>query len=147
VTNGAEDRVSGKLAALQGYQLSLPAPGAPAGSFDPAAAARGRAIFGGAGGCSSCHSGTELTDANQRLHAPADAVSEPERQGVPSYASRSATRQYRTSPLKGLWQHPPYFHNGSAASLRDVVATYNTRRSLALSEAQMNDLAEYLKSL
>ena len=53
-------------------------------------------------------------------------MGEPEPSGVPSYASRSATKQYRTAPLKGVWQHPPYFHNGLAATLEDVVSTYNT---------------------
>jgi len=74
-------------------------------------------------------------------------VSEPEASGVPSYASRSATKQYRAAPLRGLWQHPPYFHNGSAATLKDVVATYNAKQRLGLNGGQVNDLAEYLKSL
>lgn len=51
------------------------------------------------------------------------------------------------APLKGLWQHPPYFHNGSAATLEDVVNTYNTRGSLGLTDEQKADLVEYLKSL
>ncbi len=74
-------------------------------------------------------------------------MSEPEPNGEPSYASRSATKQYRTAPLKGLWQHAPYFHNGTAATLDDVVRTYNTRLSLGLSQADMSDLVQYLKSL
>jgi mono/diheme cytochrome c family protein len=147
VTNGNVDLVSAKLPALQAYQLSLAAPAAPAGSFDAAAAARGKLVFSSKGQCISCHSGAEFTDANTRLHPPADVVSEPEPGGAPSYASRSATKQYRTAPLRGLWQHAPYFHNGSAATLGDVVATYNTRKSLGLSAAEAADLAEYLKSL
>jgi len=147
VSHGTDDQVSAKLVALQAYQLSIAAPPAPAGSFDPAAAARGRMLFNGAGGCANCHSGPELTDANQRLHAPLDVVSEPEAAGVPSYASRSATREYRAAPLHGLWQHPPYFHNGSAPTLVAVVRTYNARKALGLSERQVTDLAEYLKSL
>ena len=71
-------------------------------------------------------------------------MAEPE---VPSYAARTATRQYRTSPLKGVWQHPPYFHDGSSATLSDVVIRYNTRRSLGLNAQQISDLTEYLKSL
>ena len=74
-------------------------------------------------------------------------MGEPEPSGVPSYASRSATKQYRTAPLKGVWQHPPYFHNGTAATLDDVVSTYNTRRSLGLSSDQRADLVQYLRSL
>ena len=71
-------------------------------------------------------------------------MAEPE---TPSYASRSATKQYRTTPLKGVWQHAPYFHNGSAATLEDVAAIYNTKRSLGLSDQEVADLAQYLKSL
>lgn len=147
VTNGTTDLVSAKLPALQAYQLSLAAPPAPAGSFDPVSAARGKIVFEGAGQCASCHSGPAFTDANTTLHAANEVVSEPEPNGAPSYASRSATKQYRTAPLAGLWQHPPYFHNGSAATLEAVVETYDTKNRLGLTVQQKADLAEYLKSL
>lgn len=147
VTNGTRDLVSSKLPALQAYQLSLDAPPPPAGSFDPVAAARGKTVFEGVGQCASCHSGATMTDANITLHAPAEVVSEPEPDGAPSYASRSATKLYRTAPLAGLWQHPPYFHNGSAPTLGVVVDTYNTRKSLGMTDAQKEDLVQYLKSL
>lgn len=49
--------------------------------------------------------------------------------------------------LRGLWQHPPYFHNGSAATLVDVVEHYNRLRRLGLSDPQRRDLMEYLESL
>ena len=144
VTNGSVDLVSDKLPALQAYQLSLLAPSPPPGTFDPAAAARGKLVFEGAGKCASCHSGPEFTDANLTLHPPSDSMAEPE---SPSYAARSATKMYRTTPLKGVWQHAPYFHDGSAATLDDVVRIYNTRRLLSLNEQQISDLAQYLKSL
>jgi len=147
VTNGTTDLVSAKLPALQAYQLSLAAPRPPAGSFDATAAARGRAVFEGPGKCAACHSGPTLTDANFRLHLPSEVVSEPEPAGVPSYASRSATKRYRTAPLAGLWQHAPYFHNGTAPTLGAVVETYDTRKGLGLTSAQKADLVEYLKSL
>jgi len=147
VTNGSDDQVTSKLPALQAYQLSLAAPNPPAGSFDPVAAQRGSLVFKGAGKCVTCHSGQEFTDANERLHLPSEVVSEPEPNGVPGYASRTATKMYRTAPLRGIWQHPPYFHNGSAATLEDVVQTYNNRKALGLSESEMSDLVQYLKSL
>ena len=147
VTNGRIDLVSSKLPALQAYQLSLAAPPPPAGSFDPAAAARGKTVFRSAGQCSRCHIGPTLTDANIRLHPPSDVVSEPEPNGAPSYASRSATKLYRTAPLAGLWQHAPYFHNGSAPTLDAVVETYDTKKALGLTNAQKADLVQYLKSL
>jgi mono/diheme cytochrome c family protein len=147
VTNGSDDLITAKLPALQAYQLSLPPPPAPVGTFDRAAAERGKVVFDGPGQCVLCHSGPHLTDANTRLHPPSEVVSEPEPEGVPSYASRSATKQYRTAPLHGVWQHPPYFHNGSAPTLEAVVRTYNARRALGLTDVQIADLAEYLKSL
>lgn len=144
ITNGTEDRVSGKLAALQAYQLSLAAPAPPAGSFDTAAAARGKLVFEGKAQCITCHSGALFTDANATLHPSSDSAAEPE---TPSYAARSATKMYRTSPLKGVWQHAPYFHDGSAATLEDVGSVYNAKRGLGLTAQEITDLAQYLKSL
>src|SRR4029079_3481429 len=114
------------------------------GSSDAAAGARGQQVFVGAGGCASCHSGVLFTDANSTLHPPADSMAEPE---SPSYAARSPTKRYGTTPLRGVWQHVPYFHDGSAATLEQVVATYNARRSLGLTAQQSADLVQYLKSL
>ena len=147
VTNGTDDLISAKLPALQAYQFSLAAPPSPAGSFDATAAARGKLVFNTAGKCATCHTGAKFTDANTRLHPPTDAVSEPEPNGAPSYASRSATKQYRTAPLRGLWQHAPYFHNGTAPTLEAVVQTYNAKRALGLTPEQAADLVQYLKSL
>jgi mono/diheme cytochrome c family protein len=145
--NNPPDLIASKLPALRAYQLSLNPPAPPGGSFDPAAAARGQLVFDGAGQCASCHSGPLFTDGNERLHAPAEVVSEPEPNGAPSYASRSATKMYRTAPLRGVWQHPPYFHNGIAATLEDVVELYDSRSGLNLTAEQKADLVEYLKSL
>lgn len=142
------DRVRPKLPALRDYQLSLPAPEPPRGSVNRASAHRGERLFNGAAQCASCHRPPRFTDVavsssllKPRLHAPTETGMEP------VYASRSATGAYRTSPLRGVLQHPPYFHDGSAADLAAVVRHYNTVLSLALSEAQQADLVEYLKSL
>ena len=134
------DQVTSKLPALAAYQHSLPAPPPPVGSFDAAAAERGRAQFDKA--CATCHVGGTGTDNNSgKLHAP-------EETGVDgAYAARTANKAYRTTPLRGLWQHPPYFHDGSAATLSDVVAHYNRVRTLGLTAEQQGDLVEYLKSL
>jgi mono/diheme cytochrome c family protein len=142
IKHGTQDLVTDKLPALQAYQLTIPAPAPAANSFDAAAAERGRAVF--ASKCASCHAGDSFTDANAQLHPPSDSMAEPE---TPSWASRSATKEYRTSPLRGIWQHPPYFHDGSAANLHDVVVTYSARRNLGLDGSQVADLTEYLKSL
>jgi hypothetical protein len=140
------DMVTALLPALQEYQLSLDKPANPA-TVDAAAAERGRVVFNGAGNCASCHSGLLYTDANERLHSPSEVVSEPEPNGAPSFASRSATKLYRTTPLRALWQHPPYFHNGIAATLEAVVDLYNPRKGLNLTAQQKADLVAYLKTL
>jgi len=134
------DQVTSKLAALRAYQHSLPAPRPPAGSYDVAAARRGRVIFNRS--CASCHTGVSGTDNNAgKLHAPDET-------GVDgAYAARTANKRYRTTPLRGLWQHPPYFHDGSAATLAEVVSQYNRVRKLNLTAAQQKDLEEFLKTL
>jgi mono/diheme cytochrome c family protein len=135
------DLVTSKLPALRAYQLSIPAPTPPPGSFDAAAAQRGSAVFGGKARCVTCHSGTAFTDATQRLHAPAEVGTDP------TLANRATTKMYRTTPLRGVWQHPPYFHDGSAATLVDVVDHYNQQLQLGLSAEEAADLEQYLKSL
>src|SRR5687768_11264232 len=136
------DLVTPKLEALRDYQLSLSAPSPPPGSFDFAAAERGRAVFRGAGQCATCHTGSILSDINSgKLHAPSETGMDAR------YAMRTSQKAYRTTPLRGLMQHPPYFHDGSAATLGDVVAHYERTRNLALTMAQRIDLIEYLKSL
>jgi len=134
------DLVGPKLAALRSYQHSLEAPAPPAGSFETAAAERGRALFDQS--CVSCHAGTRGTDNDAgKLHAPDETGMDG------AYALRTANKAYRTTPLRGLWQHPPYFHDGKAATLADVVTHYNGVRKLNLTAQQQQDLVEYLKSL
>jgi cytochrome c2 len=134
------DLVTSKLPALKDYQHSLPTPAPPAGSFDAAAADRGRAVF--TQSCESCHVGVTGTDNNDGvLHEPSETGMDG------AYAARTANKKYRTTPLRGLWQHPPYFHDGSAKTLADVVAHYNKVRKFNLTSAQQKDLEEFLKTL
>jgi hypothetical protein len=140
------DQVTPKLPALLQYQLSLQTPKAPAGSFQRSAARRGQELFTGAARCATCHIPPTYTDVLSGpdlpfLHSASEVGTEPE------YASRSATGKYRTTPLRALWQHPPYFHDGSAKDLLAVVNHYNTVRSLGLTERQKADLVEFLKTL
>jgi mono/diheme cytochrome c family protein len=133
------DVVTPKLDALRAYQHSIPAPPPPTGSFDAAAARRGEGVFKRT--CASCHVGGSGTDNNTgKLHAPAETGMDG------AYAARTTGKAYRTTPLRALWQHPPYFHDGSAATLEDVVTHYNKSRSLSLTAEQQHDLVEYLKS-
>ena len=141
------DVVTPKLPALLDYQLSLEAPPPPPGSFDPAAARRGNVVFQTAG-CATCHRAPAFTDVRSGpaplrpfLHDPVSVGQDP------TYAERTATRQYRTTPLRGVGQHPPYFHDGSAPDLLAVVNHYDRLFGLRLTAQQKADLVEYLKSL
>ena len=136
------------LAALLDYQLSLRPPKAPEGSFNRPAAARGRHLFRNEARCSACHQGPTFTDVLSGPDPRVPLLHDPSEVGMdPTYAERSATRQYRTTPLRGLLQHPPYFHDGSAPDLRAVVEHYDELFSLGLTAEQKADLVEYLKSL
>jgi cytochrome c2 len=140
------DLVTPKLPALLQYQLSLKAPKPPNGSFDLAAAARGKKVF--EAGCASCHVPPLYTDVNDHpdpsqplLHDPDDVDADD------AYADRGATKEYRATPLRALWQHPPYFHDGSAADLEAVVDHYVIALELELTAQEKEDLIEFLKSL
>ena len=135
------DLVTPKLPALRAYQLSLTAPKPPAASFDRKAAKRGRKVFFGSARCANCHLPPTYSDAPKRLHDPSIVGTDPLR------ASRGTTGQYRATPLRGAWQRAPYFHDGSAATLADVVAHYERQFGLGLLARQSSDLVEFLKSL
>jgi len=135
------DLVTPKLSVLLQYQLSLETPAPPAGAFHPATAALGEGLFNGKAQCATCHIPPTFTDAGKTLHDPAETGMDPLR------ASRGTTDKYRTTPLRGLLQHPPYFHDGSAASLLEVVEHYDSIHGLGLTVKEKVDLVEYLKTL
>jgi hypothetical protein len=142
-TRGKPDRVTPKLAALHFYQLSIPAPKAPAGSYDKAAFDRGKAIFEGTAKCATCHIPPLFTEPGHNLHAPSEI-------GIDSFqADRSPTKMYRTAPLAGLWAHQKggFYHDGRFATLIDVVNHYDGHLKLNLSDANKKDLVEYLKGI
>jgi hypothetical protein len=146
--NQTPDLVTPKLPALLDYQLSLRPPRPPAGSYDHQAAARGRELFANQARCSSCHGGPNFTDVLSGPRASAPVLHHPDETGMdPRYAFRSATGQYRSTPLRGLLQHAPYFHDGSAPDLLAVVEHYDRFFGLGLTAAEKTDLVEYLKSL
>jgi hypothetical protein len=174
---GGDDLITSVLPQLEAYQWSIDAPSLAqdgvqwgvTSDLDTAAVTRGKAVFEGQGGCATCHSGASFTDVNTAgLHPASDSVALDK-----NYLKFSATKQWRTSPLRGLWQHPPYFHDGSGAfdaktgkcrdgsgigslaaasdrvrqDLACVANRYDEARNLGLDDAQRVDLVEYLKSL
>ena len=137
------DLISPKLAALHIYQLSIPAPAPPPGSFDAAAAARGQRLFVGTAKCATCHVPPFYSEPGWNMHTAAEI-------GIDDFqSSRGPDKRYRTTPLKGLWTHTKggFYHDGRFPTLRAVVNHYDAHLRLNLSEQEKTDLAEYLKSL
>lgn len=141
-TRSSNDMITSKLAALHFYQLAIPAPSAP-GQPSAISSRQGQMIFNGKGQCSSCHVPPLFTEPGWNMHSASEI-------GIDDFqANRSPDRKYRTTPLKGLWTHQKggFYHDGRFASLRDVIDHYDKHFRLSLSEAEKNDLAEYLLSL
>jgi hypothetical protein len=137
------DLITSKLAALHFYQLAIPAPRPPRNSFEPEAARRGQVLFNGAARCAACHVPPLFTEPGWNLHTAEEI-------GIDDFqALRAPDRRYRTSPLKGLFSHANggFYHDGRFPTLVDVVNHYDRTFTLGLTEAQKNDLVEYLKSL
>ena len=148
-----EDRITPKLAALQFYQLSLPAPTPRAGvDFDAQAAKRGDELFSGKAGCNNCHVEPLWTEPGWNLHKPSDI-------GIDGFeADRAPDHAYKTANLAGLFvrengifMNPAnkgrYFHDGRFPTLADVVDHYDVFFKLGLAAQEKRDLVEYLKSL
>jgi hypothetical protein len=131
-TRGTPDRITPKLAALHFYQIAIPAPTPPEGSFDKQAALRGKDVFNGRAQCATCHVPPLFTEPGHNLHSPAEL-------GIDSFqADRSPTHMYRTAPLAGLWTHQTggFYHDGRFPTLRDVVDHYDRNFRLGLNEQE-----------
>jgi hypothetical protein len=138
-----EDLITPALPALHVYQLSLAAPRPPRGSYDTAAADRGRTLFNDKARCAECHVPPLFTEPGWNMHTPEEI-------GIDDFqANRAPDGRYRTAPLKGLWTHTRggFYHDGRFATLRDVIRHYDNVFSLGLSSAERADLEQYLRSL
>lgn len=148
--------LSPDLDALAAYANSLVAePKSPFRAADgslSAAALRGKASFESAAlGCTTCHSGPRMTDS--RWLAPG----QPLLHDVGTFGAGSGQRLRQpltgldTPTLHGLWASPPYLHDGSALTLRDVLVTRNAAdrhgRTSTLAANQVDDLVAYLLSI
>jgi hypothetical protein len=140
------DRITAKLPALHFYQLALPVPKPPAGSFDRAAADAGKTVFEGKARCASCHVPPLFTEPGWNLHKAEDI-------GIDDFqAKRSPDERYRTAPLRALWDMERthkggFYHDGRFATLTDVVDHYDGHFKLNLNAQEKRNLIEYLKSL
>ena len=137
------DLITPKLAALHFYQLAISAPAPPKGSFDAAAAGRGKALFTGKAKCSTCHVPPLMTEPGWNMHTASEVC-------VDDFqASRSPDDRYRTTPLNGLWTHTKggFYHDGRFATLADVMNHYDSCMNLGLSDQEKSDVSQYLMSL
>ena len=101
------------------------------------AARRGAKLFRNAG-CADCHVPGKFTDLK-----PHDA-------GTRRTFDRPGDLFY-TPTLVEVWRTAPYLHDGSAATIQDVLTTRNPNNehgvTKELTEQELNDLCEYVLSL
>lgn len=141
---------SAELDALAAYTNSHEVPLSPhaRGGLSPAAQ-RGRELFFDAAvGCAQCHSGPFYTDSRP---GPASAFLRHDVGTGRNDPTEKLGTAYDTPTLLGVYRTAPYLHDGSAATLRDVLTTCNPDdrhgRTSHLTEPQIDDLVEFLKSL
>lgn len=106
-----------------------------------AAAMRGRAIFRDpVVGCANCHNGPYYTDKQLRNVGTGHPADVGPRDPI-----------YDTPALHELWRSGPYLHDGSAATLRDVILTQNSNQlhgvTAQLTSSQVDDLVAYLQQI
>ena len=119
------DLITSKLGALQFYQLSIPAPPPPPGSFDVDAARRGEALFTGKARCASCHVPPLFTEPGWNTHKASEI-------GIDAFQANRTSGSH---------------HDGRFKDLNEVVAHYDSFLKLSLTPEQKRDLIQYLKSL
>jgi hypothetical protein len=140
--NPDDDQITPKLAALQLYQLSLPAP-KPTVPFNQDAAERGDALFSGKAGCNNCHVEPLWSEPGWNMHTASDVC-------IDSFqADRGPDHRYRTSPIGAMSTHfkGGFYHDGRFPDLNAVVEHYNKCMSLGLTDSEKSDLIQYLISL
>ncbi len=100
------------------------------------AATRGKKIFNQAG-CAACHSGKYHTDMNKH--------------NVGTGTGMEEGRKFDTPTLTEVWRTAPYLYDGRAATLKEIFTKFNKNdshgRTSELSEQELNDLIEYVRSL
>ena len=141
--SNSPDMITSHLGPLHFYQMALPVPTPKPGSFDATLAGRGRTVFAGKARCATCHVPPLFTEPGWNAHKAADI-------GVDDFqANRSPDKRYRTTPLRGLWAHQKggFYHDGHFPTLQSVVEHYNQTFKRNLTDREILDPVEYLKSL
>jgi cytochrome c peroxidase len=137
------DKITPKLEALHYYQLSIPPPTPPEGSFSAEAADRGAGLFRGKAQCATCHVPPLFSEPGWAMHTGAEI-------GIDEFqALRSPDERYRTTPLRGLWARMQggFYHDGRFADLGEVIDHYEPVLGFTLNSHERADLIEYLRSI
>ena len=138
--------LSPELDALAAYVSSLdkvhPSPYRNSNGSLTADAVEGKKIFVEAG-CATCHAGADFTDRKSGKFHDVGTIQ------TSSGKRRNGTLTgFGTPTLKGIWETAPYLHDGSAATLRDVLVTRNVNKMhgdlTAYSETELDQLVAYL---
>ncbi|MEN6348312.1 MAG: hypothetical protein ABFD08_02795 [Syntrophomonas sp.] len=135
------DLIGPKMPAVIAYLETINPPAPNPGSFDQTRAASGEALFAGKANCTRCHTPPLFTN-NQKVK-PEVVGTDPAHANSPVFKDGT----YKVPQLRGVWAVAPYFHDGSAKTLPDVVNHYNNQFKLNLTQTEKGDLVEYLKSL
>jgi mono/diheme cytochrome c family protein len=147
---------------LQTYvNFAIPVPVPP--RTDPALVAKGKALFESATvKCASCHYGAAHTDSGAGnttgdlsgtvlLHdvGTCNKSSFPDVAHLDIEGHPREACQFDTPTLRGIASSPPYLHDGSAPTLRDVLEMTKGKMGdvTTLSPADLDALVEYLRSL
>ena len=118
-------------------------------------ARRGFALFNTKANCAACHSGWNFTDGS--FHDIGVASDDPGR--GPVIGLDTLKHAFKTPTLRNVADHAPYAHDGSEATLRDIVLLYNEGgrvkrptlsseiKPLRLTPAEIDDLVAFLETL
>ncbi len=121
-----------------------------------AAAKRGFILFNGRANCAACHSGWTFTDAS--FHDIGVAVDDDIGRGQLFPTSVKLRYAFKTPTLRDVARRGPYMHNGSVATLEEVIALYDRGgidrpsrdeqiRPLNLSQSEKSDLLAFLQTI
>jgi cytochrome c peroxidase len=122
------------------------------------AAERGLAIFASKGNCLQCHSGFNFTDEKYHNIGVGMDKAEPDLGRFEVTGEDADRGAFRTPTLRDIALTAPYFHDGSAETLEEVMEYYNSggiknpqlsthMKPLRLTATEQSDLIEFMKTL
>ncbi len=146
---------------------SFPIPKSPYRNKDGSltnTAEEGRELFEGKAGCITCHAGPQFTDSvkavdeNSNLTTnntnflhdigttnPLDKPSKGDARA--GYSNPRDTLHFDVPTLRGVWATAPYFHDGSAKTIEEVIERIQYEGKPTFTDGEILKLAEYVRSI